>query len=386
MLHLVFAVIAVNGQACSGGTDADHDGFFAHDNSNACVLQFGPADCDDNNRFASPGSSNSFCDCVNPPAAAEKCDGIDNNCNGLIDEGVWIDNDQDGFSAISPPSAFECLTSRPGTTAANFNTDCNDNDASVHPGATEIVCDGVRQDCNGQDLAATFVDHDGDGFLVNTTALTPAQIAACLANNLHFPDCNDNSASAHPGLHELDAPFRKVLPDGGFGDGLDNDCNGIVDDIIRDAVELELSGEILNLDRARKRTIYATDSVLGDSHDESCTNIVVELRLTNLAVFNEATNVIIQGKILLSHGAKVPATVLGQLGQYGFKVDAKNGDITWVQFKLAKFDPAGVLNVQKVHLPVCAHDANAPLTVRLSVVREDQPDFNLTPATLTLTQ
>jgi len=384
---VISALLALAAAACANnGTDADHDGFRSHDGSIGCLQQFGPVDCNDNNALLSPASTNPFCNCVNPPAASERCDGIDNTCDGVIDEGVWHDADNDTYSAITPPSAFECLLLRPGVDAAHLNTDCNDNDATVHPDAVEIPCDGLRQDCKGQDLAFFFVDQDHDGFQVNTTELSPAEVAACLANNLHFPDCDDNSASAHPGLSELDAPFRQVLPDGGFGDGLDNDCNGIVDDLIRDAVQFTLSGQILNLDRSRKRTVYATDSVLGDSSDESCTNIVVELQLTNTAKFNDATNVIIQGKIVLSHGAKVAATVLGQLGQYGFKVDAKTGGITWVQFKLAKFDAAGVLNVQKVHLPICAHDASAPLTVHLAVVRQDQLNFDLKEAQLTLSQ
>jgi len=389
---LLAACVAVTALSCNGGTfsDADGDGFFAHDGSNACVIAAGPRDCVDSNAHVTPNSTNAFCNCVNPPAAVERCDGVDNNCNGLVDEGVWIDVDGDGFSAISPPSAWECQFLRAGVNATNFNTDCNDHDASVHPGAAEIVCDFIRQDCNGQDLAATFVDHDKDGFFINTTALSDADAAACRANNIHFPDCNDNSASAHPGLSELDAPFRQILPNGGFGDGLDNDCNGVIDDLIGGAVRFQLSGQILNLDRSRKRTVYAADSIVSESSDssddESCTNIVVELQLTNTAVFNDASNVIIQGKILLSHGAKVPVTVLGQLGRYGFKVDAKTGAITWVQFKLPKFDPAGVLNVQKVHLPVCAHDASAPLSVHLNVVRADQVDFDITPPHLSLSQ
>jgi len=250
----------------------------------------------------------------------------------------------------------------------------------VNPGAAEIECDGIRPQCNGQDITADFVDNDHDGFFVNTTALTDAQLAACRANNLHFPDCNDNSASAHPGLNEADAPFRQILPNGGFGDGLDNDCNGLVDDVISGAVRFTLSGRIINLDGSSKRKLD-----VDSSDEESCTNVIIELQLTNTAKFNDASNVIIQGKIQLS-GGKVAATLLGELGQYGVKVDPKSGVISWVQFKLPKFDPAGVLNVQTVRVPFCAHDAKAPHSVRLRVVRVDQLDFDIKPQELTLVQ
>ncbi|MBW2738818.1 MAG: putative metal-binding motif-containing protein, partial [Deltaproteobacteria bacterium] len=43
-------------------------------------------------------------------------------------------------------------------------TDCNDNDASIHPGAVDVPCDGIDQDCDGVDaIDATCTDADGDG-------------------------------------------------------------------------------------------------------------------------------------------------------------------------------------------------------------------------------
>ena len=83
-------------------------------------------DCNDNDFDINPG-------------AVEICDGIDNNCNGQIDEGaIGIDADGDGYYAIG-----SCGTS---------GDDCNDNDPSINPGAVEIPYDGIDQDCNGTDL------------------------------------------------------------------------------------------------------------------------------------------------------------------------------------------------------------------------------------------
>ncbi len=78
--------------------------------------------------------------------------------------------------------------------------DCNDNDASIHPGADEICGDSIDQDCNGSDLECVpnpnDVDNDGDGFSENEG------------------DCNDDNVSIHPGADEI------------CGDGIDQDCNG----------------------------------------------------------------------------------------------------------------------------------------------------------------
>lgn len=78
--------------------------------------------------------------------------------------------------------------------------DCDDADADIHSGATEVPYDDVDQDCDGQDL----VDVDGDG--------SDAEIA-------DGADCDDASAAIHPGADEV------------YYDDVDNDCDpATVDD------------------------------------------------------------------------------------------------------------------------------------------------------------
>ncbi len=75
-------------------------------------------------------------------AACEKvdvCDHLDNDCNGLIDDGKLCDADQDGYTWCGSLDS----QGRP------FNVDCDDNDPTIHPGAQEI-CDGKDNDCNGK--------------------------------------------------------------------------------------------------------------------------------------------------------------------------------------------------------------------------------------------
>jgi hypothetical protein len=68
----------------------------------------------------------------------EICDQLDNNCNGEIDEGFDLDNDN--FSIC--------------------NGDCDDNNNKIYPGAPEI-CDGLDNNCN-ESRGPIDTDNDGD--------------------------------------------------------------------------------------------------------------------------------------------------------------------------------------------------------------------------------
>ena len=78
--------------------------------------------------------------------------------------------------------------------------DCNDFDANINPGATEICGDAIDQDCSGADLpCGNCHDNDADGY----------QDDSCGG-----VDCDDGNAAVHPGAAEV------------CGDGIDQDCDG----------------------------------------------------------------------------------------------------------------------------------------------------------------
>ncbi len=115
---------------CAVCTDNDGDGFYAQ---SGCGTDL---DCDDSNSSVNP-------------VATEVCDGIDNDCDGVIDEdgldqtSYYIDNDGDGYG---DPTTAVLACDPPGGYVA-FGGDCDDANAAVHPGADEI-CDGFDNDCN----------------------------------------------------------------------------------------------------------------------------------------------------------------------------------------------------------------------------------------------
>jgi N-acetylneuraminic acid mutarotase len=98
-------------------------------------------DCNDTNASVHPG-------------ATEVCNnGVDDDCDGNIDEGCtvtytyYFDGDGDGYGKTNSPITSTSAT--PPSGYAALDGDCNDANASIHPGATEVCNNGVDDDCDG---------------------------------------------------------------------------------------------------------------------------------------------------------------------------------------------------------------------------------------------
>ncbi|AKF03255.1 MopE-related protein [Sandaracinus amylolyticus] len=171
--------------------DADDDG----EVSSACcqasalgALTCG-GDCDDTRAGISPG-------------AIEVCNGIDDDCNGLLDHPAE-DNDGDGHADV--------------LCAGTLASDCDDTDPRVYFDAPEI-CDGRDDDCRigGERTrvpgAQPGEDDDGDGHAALASSCLDAPGA------LPKDDCDDSRAATYPGAFES-------------CNGIDDDCDGVVDEL-----------------------------------------------------------------------------------------------------------------------------------------------------------
>ena len=126
--------------------------------------------------FPLPGFANNILDCNDEdfninPSSIETCNAIDEDCNGLIDDNViytiyYADNDNDLFGNASDFGTLFCIY--PGSGYVLNNSDCNDANALVFPGALEI-CNGLDDDCN-------FISDD---IIINTTIAASGPLTFC---------------------------------------------------------------------------------------------------------------------------------------------------------------------------------------------------------------
>ncbi|MEC7986605.1 MAG: putative metal-binding motif-containing protein, partial [Myxococcota bacterium] len=175
--------------------DSDNDGFGNPDISTfSCSTPDGfvsnGSDCDDTESFSYPG-------------ATETCDGIDNDCNGEIDDGLgatyYLDEDNDGFGDETNPISACSLDDG----LATITGDCDDTNPAINPVAAEL-CDEIDNNCNGdidEGVQNTYyADQDEDGYgsldLIVYACTLPEDYVTITG------DCNDIESLAYPGAIE----------------------------------------------------------------------------------------------------------------------------------------------------------------------------------------
>jgi hypothetical protein len=191
-----------------GTTDSDHDGHVAGTccNTDAVSGMRCGDDCDDSRVGVHPD-------------APEVCNAIDDDCDSATDEALLssytADCDGDHYGAGTPTVQCAAPVAAPAACPAGswvtVSGDCDDADSAVSPARAE-VCDaaGRDEDCEPATLGP---DGDGDG-VVSVWCCDTQPDGNLLCGN----DCDDRHSAVHPAAVEI-------------CDFIDDDCNGLVDDV-----------------------------------------------------------------------------------------------------------------------------------------------------------
>lgn len=231
----------------SSPMDADNDGH-----------SFGE-DCDDGDDGVYPG-------------AVETCDGVDEDCDGTVDDDpvdgpTWyVDGDGDGFGTVDA-EIVSC--DRPGA-ATDTPGDCDDDDGSVYPGAVE-TCDGVDEDCDHQtdedatDSVECVPDEDGDGYGLDI----PVQLCCTLGDGWAAPgepDCDDENRAVSPmGLEACN--LRDDDCDGQTDEGGDDSVDSLCD-LFGPHIVSDAEVKIIGVSDTGERSSFLLTDANADGYDD----------------------------------------------------------------------------------------------------------------------
>ncbi len=184
--------------------DSDGDGFgdptmSLYSCSQGPGLVLNSSDCDDTSPFIYPGQ-------------IEICDNVDQDCDNVVDDGLftsvyYFDGDTDGYgddaTAVEQCGPFGLV---------GAGGDCDDSRSGVNPGATEIVENGLDDDCD-----PATIDGDGD------------------VDNDGISDADENTLGLDPLLADSDGDGRSD-PDevGSVANPDDSDGDGVIDALDED--------------------------------------------------------------------------------------------------------------------------------------------------------
>ena len=196
-------------------------------------------DCNDNDANINPGATDICSDNID-----QDCSGSDSICNSCMQEIITsrcLCNNiaqETGYCCDDEWQSYECFKVCTDSDSDGYSItvsdcgqiDCNDNNLTINPGASEICSDGIDQDCSTVDLICAQCT-DGQ---IQTRCLceeSPRENGYCYDNIYQTSPTPDSEPGPTP------TPDPKPSPEPNdniyqeyFGSGADSDSDGIPDD------------------------------------------------------------------------------------------------------------------------------------------------------------
>jgi len=208
-------------QSCTDNTDDTVELCNGLDDDCNGLVPVDEFDADGDGVRGCAGDCNDADAAVNPDAS-EVCDGLDNNCNDQIDEGEGVKNtyysDSDRDSYGNPDTPTEAC--HPSVGMVSDNTDCDDTNIAVYPGAPEVCGDEVVNDCNSEAGSEEAAGCDFSG------TCTDGETRACNTGGLGI--CAAGTQGCIDGVWD-ECLADNQLVDEICNNRLDDNCDGLVD-------------------------------------------------------------------------------------------------------------------------------------------------------------